>query len=608
MFSPKVFSAAFFALAGALLSAAEIADLSAEARDGQVFLQWQEKELPQDARLTVWSSAAPITSLKASGVRCEADLLNPGSARDWWQDINSFYSKEAQNRKSKKGGKAKKFLKEEDIFAGNVATENTAQKEIPGFIIKEDGKPLDPKSGLHVHTPAEAGSRYFAVSWKKGLDGEVQQFITVKSPVKFQQGKVTPFACAGKPLRKGCATGKPLILSVHGRGGGAGVDGKGNPVGNYLMFMNKDQAWREGIPMKFTVNNRSSHVELSLNDRIWIGRILPKEERTDSRDNVYAIATFWMAYNTNIARHVGAPDLKADNYTERWVIYLVRWAQEYLGTDPDRTYVVGGSMGGTAAIQFATHYPEVFAAVHAMVPVYAFSWKCTPGDQDTAHRLFCSCGKFTQNDPVRMPDGQDVTEYGDGSKNINRPAVDMPMIFACNGRTDKSIPWVNNPDFYRAANEARQGFCVYWNNGDHKMSNKRPKDMIPELKELFRYRKHAPYVVFSNCSTNRNYGNGDPKDGDQEGWINRGMKWDNVKESANSIEFTVSADYPGISYPVTADVTLRGRQQFRPAPGTSLTACINGQKSPVTVDANGLLTIPGVSFADGEAVKVVVKK
>ena len=84
----------------AVLSAGELADLRAEYRDNQLFLQWRENNLSKEARLTVWRSTAPITRENLKSAECIADLLNPGSARDWWQDIDSFYIRKGNDKKS----------------------------------------------------------------------------------------------------------------------------------------------------------------------------------------------------------------------------------------------------------------------------------------------------------------------------------------------------------------------------------------------------------------------------------------------------------------------------------------------------------------------------
>ena len=580
----------------AMLSAqAGLSDLAGEFRNGQLFLQWKESKLAKDTRLSVWSSDKPITKENISGAVKVASMLNLNSARDWWLDPDSFLVKRSKQAKG------------EEIFAGNVADVG-AQNTNKGFVITDGGKPISPNGGLHVHTPCAklAGDRYYAVAAHKGASDEVLEIVSTSAPIKVSEGKASPIRLNGR-LKENSAKGMPLIISLHGRGGGVGVDKKGKPVGTHIIFSDSSFAWREGIPFKFTagINNKSKVLVITLNDRVWIGRKLNKKESSDSRDYVPAISTFWLGYNVNIAKSNEGPKFVWDNYTERYILHIIKWAQEYLGADVNRTYITGGSMGGTGTVHMILHYPEVFAAGRALVPVYAFSYKrFNKKDRDTAWRMSCSIGKFSAKNPAVMPDGKDLVDYTDGAKNINRPAIDIPPILATNGRNDRSIPWVNNPDFYRGANEGRQMFQVYWNNGDHGMSRHCPKDFITE-KEMLRYRLNESFPAFSNCSDNKDYGNGDSKAGDLIGWMNRGFDWKVAADTADRYEIAISVKHKDIKYPVTSDVTIRRRQQFKPAKGSAVEVEINGKKSTVTIDENGLLTISNVSFADNKPVKIV---
>ena len=66
---------------------AGLSDLTAQYRNGQVFLQWKESGLSPEARLTIWGSSKPITEKNFSQAEKLADRLNSNSARDWWREI-----------------------------------------------------------------------------------------------------------------------------------------------------------------------------------------------------------------------------------------------------------------------------------------------------------------------------------------------------------------------------------------------------------------------------------------------------------------------------------------------------------------------------------------
>ena len=588
---------AFF-LSSAISAAPVVRDLRGICRNGQVFLQWNEKDLPGDARLSVWSSDKPLTQDNLKSSDRIAALLNPRSASDWWQDIDSFLVP-----RSKK-------VKSEEIFAGNTASEKDKRRKITGFVIEEGGKALDPASGLHVHTPGpgQTGKRYFAVTVHHNTSPAVIAFTSLKTPLDVKSGKVQAIRLKGAKLSRGCAKGLPLLISLHGRGGGAGVDARGNLRGTHLLFAPSGLAWREGIPFKFDLFVRKDHVLLSLFDRVWIGRTMKRGEYTDSRDAVPAIATFWMGYNPEIAVSARGPKFRFDNFTERYILFVTRWVQEYLGTDVNRTYIQGGSMGGTGAVQLATHFPDRFAAVNALVPIYSYTWKKPQKGGTSAWRLTCSTGAFTAKNPALMPNGKDVLEYGDGAKNIAVPGVDMPPIFATNGRNDTSMPWVNNPPFFAAADKAKQFISIFWNDGGHDMSKDAPADMKIKAADLFKFRLNESFPVFSRFSDNRNYGKGDPKDGDRIGWINRGIHWQNILDTPQKYEITLKVYHPQIKYPATADITIRRRQRFRFAPGTVLSFAYGKVKGQLRIDKDGLLTVPQVRFDSKAPLKLTLWK
>ena len=588
---------------------AGVSDLSAVYRNGQVFLRWSENNLPADARLEIRGCDRPVTRENFEKAALLADMLNTGSAEDWWLDVSNFLVKRTA------------ALRADEPFAGDIAESGAGKKDRKGFVIEDGGSPIPAAGGLHVHTPRrnETGKRFFAVIARSG--GKVCGFSGLAEPVEVGPGFCRPLALSKRGPKKDSCKGMPLVIRLHGRGGGAGVDGRGRAVGTHIIYASRDFAWREGIPFKFQVSRVKGAVNLILNDRIWIGRVMDKSEISDSRDSVKAVATFWMGYNPEIARSIRGPKFVCDNYTERYIVHLIRWAQEYLGTDPAATYVIGGSMGGTGAVQLATHFPDVFAAAAAaFVPVYGYTWKVNPKGKDgkpqvtksnSMERIICSTGKFTKRNPAVMPDGKLLEDYLDGAKNINRPAVDMPPIFASNGRQDASIPWVNNPDFYRGADAGKQAFSVYWNNCNHAQASVRcPADVKAQwsLDRLKRYRLDKSFPAFSRCSGNRDFGDGDPSKGDIVGWINRGFDWKVVSDTPERYAVTLSVSYPGITYPVTADVTLRRRQQFKFPAGTRLAAVVGGEKREVVIDKNGLLTVEKVTFKDAQPLEVSINR
>ena len=90
--------------------------------------------------------------------------------------------------------------------------------------------------------------------------------------------------------------------------------------------------------------------------------------------------------------------------------------------------------------------------------------------------------------------------------------------------------------------------------------------------------------------------------------INRGLRWENVVDSAERYEITITASHPEIRYPATVDVTLRRRQKFLTRPGEVIKVSVNGVKGSVTVDKNGLLTVEKVVLKDASPVHIILAK
>ena len=577
---------------------AGLSDLTAQYRNGQVFLQWKESGLDPEVRLTVWGSSEPITEENFSSAEKLAEHLNTGSAVDWWRDVSSFLVPQVPEQRS------------EEIYAGKNAERESLPQKGQGFVIEDCGRPIPAGGGLHVHTPMEVGEtgrRYYAVSCQD--KGKNVGFTALKVPVSVRMAPIQAIQIAGRKLPKGSGRGRPLVVYLHGRGGGVGVDAEGRALGTHLFFTDRSLGWREGLPFKFTVDARSfpDRVALTFYDRVWIGRNMSEMEYSDSRDAVKAVSTFWMGYNPRIAESLLGPEFSCDNYTERLLLYLIRWVKDYFRTDPAAVYLTGGSMGGTGAVQLALHFPEEFAAVSAHVPIYSYTWKPSQvGGFTSAWRMQCSVGKFTRKNPAKMPDGSNLLDYLNGARNIAREETDMPPIFACNGRTDKSMPWANNPPFFKAAGKARQFLSVYWNNGAHGMAGSMPDDMKKALDpaSLFRFRLDAGFPVFSNCSDDRDYGSGDIGEGDLAGWVNRGISWKTPADEPGLYRIRLAIRHPEIEYPVTADVTLRRRQKFLPGPGKTVYVKIDGKISRIKVGRKGVLTVPGVRFSGPGEVEI----
>ena len=272
----------------------------------------------------------------------------------------------------------------------------------------------------------------------------------------------------------------------------------------------------------------------------------------------------------------------------------------FLGADPNRTHLSGGSMGGSGGVSLAMHHPEVFEYVYAHVPAVAY----LPGAN--LNRLECFSGPLDET--AVTGEGVPFIEHMNGIIQCQRPGVDLPFIWMQSGRADRSIAWVNNPPFYRAMNQARQALVAYWSGGEHGTAiADMPKDRFIPSPDKFR--RDTSYIVFTNNSDNRNPGSGDPADGDVVGWINRGIDWVDIVDEPDQYAVTVQQAYEGVQYPITVDITPRRVQQFTVQPGDTVSVTVGDEVArSITVDEYGLITVPGVRIGDAAGTRVLVRR
>lgn len=562
-----------------------VTNLKAEARDGQVFLTWDE---PAGwlGRLTVVSSATPLTDANVAQAAVLGHHISPGSANDWWLNPETY---------------------------GNPLAVDPATGQKPpiprdGWLLTPGGQRLNPAGGLFVHTLAadEGGPRYYAVLSQDEAGVGNQEVVTganaLAQPVTQQPAPVVPiWQNTGAPPDPALGKGKPLHLILHAKTGRGGMD--------WLVFGDRSLGWREGLPFKFGVRITADAVEVSTTDRTWIDRMFP-EGLDGCQKLTPAIHSFWYGYNDRIYDPAQMKDGTVVNFTERRLLWILDWVQRTYQTDPNRIYEYGSSMGGCGSISFALRHPELIAGIRAHVPIVAYD-KGTGGD--SAMRMVKETGG------LEMPtnEGMSAKDRLDGTKFVREHPGDLPFLVIVNGRKDASIPWWKCPDFFRAMRDGRHGMIAAWDNGDHGGCG---KDLPPDVKawnDLRTFHKlialNLSYPAFSNSSRDENPGNGTPADGDIVGFFGRGFTWEAPVESATKYEVLLRWALEADKLPVTVDVTPRRVQAFKPQPGQQVTAtnlaADSGQevqKLTVTVDEAGRITVPGFRLTSAAGNRLVL--
>lgn len=565
-------------------------DLSAEYRHGQVFLTWQEPDMPEGATFSVYVSAQPITEATLGRAKRVCNQIGPHSAWDWWLD-HSVYGRAP--KADGKTGKKPSYPRR-------------------GFVIKEGGEPLDPESGLHVHTvqPGHDGPRYYAVTCV--VDGKEDKTIVpgrnaTRTPVAQKQEPTRPICQVpgANPRPEGSEAGLPIWLQLHAKGC---LRAKG-----YLAFGDASLGWREGLPFKFDLSVRKDVIVLVPSDSSWIGRRFTEARDGTNRGNL-AIYSFWYGYSDSIRDPALVPAGVPTNYTERRLLWLISWARRHFGADPNRTYCSGSSMGACGTIDFALRHSEIFAAIWAHVGNVAYKHgDKARGWTDNWFRIIAFCGPLD----LRCSDGMTLEERLDSARFVQSHTGDLPFLAMTNSRNDGSIQWQHLPGFYRAMQARRHGFVAAWNDATHSTNARvTPPDFMKwsTFERLSRFAINKSYPAFSRCSKDGDPGNGDKDNGDIVGYMNYGLDWADPTDLPDRYEVLVRWNREQEALPVAVDVTPRRVQRFRLKPGEACDGVnldADGrqiQSASLRADKDGLLTFAGLRITSAKGNRLVLTR
>ncbi len=136
------------------------------------------------------------------------------------------------------------------------------------------------------------------------------------------------------------------------------IDGRLQP---YAVYVPDDYRPSERLPLVVSLRGLGSPIEMNLRQVLGFDR--DEEERVDHAIRNYpriedrsAIFMSPYGYGDTLFRFMGEVD----------VLAAMEEAQTAFGTDADRVYLTGLSMGGIGSFDFAVHYSDRFAAVLAL--------------------------------------------------------------------------------------------------------------------------------------------------------------------------------------------------------------------------------------------------
>ena len=556
------------------VSASPVSNLRATFRDGQTFLTWDN--LPGTGWIYhVMSASSPIVDALSLDNASEIAQVGDNSAVD--QRISSL--------------------------VGGTLT----------YRIAENQPPLAATQGLFVATPTIGAITYYAVTVEKIGMGEDLTLVrgknTLVDPVwervqrprpVWQRTLVSPAgedyvlwttnmptslmpAMCNLPGRayhfgliKGAA-GAALVLTGHGRGGN---------FFNSLIGTGTSGEW-----------------VLSIDDYLPTGDL----------------ASFYFGYEQNydLEQPYNFPrgtDGIVSDFTEQRVMFLLDWADREIPHDPKRVYAMGVSMGGSFAFFLAWHHPDRIAGTLSVLPKV-----CTGYRPDVNVGLRESFDRIWGSPDLDLPTtvGARVFQWMDGREQsrIERHRGSAPMVAFC-GINDTSVGWAEKVAYFQAMQAYNAGGAWFWDERDH-YTAATATEWYPMMaaRQLYKYRVDQSYPAFTNCSTNSNFGDGDPTTADPIGQINGLVDWDETATTESQLRWEITlktrsvATLDGIigaPASLTVDVTPRRLQSFIVAQNVTYRFEVRRksdneliQSGTAEADQDAVLTLQQVQVVEG---------
>jgi poly(3-hydroxybutyrate) depolymerase len=257
---------------------------------------------------------------------------------------------------------------------------------------------------------------------------------------------------------------------------------------------------------------------------------------------------------------------------ERRVIDSVRWVMKTYEIDPNRVYLCGNSMGGSGTLGIGLRNGDLFAAIKANVPA---------GIEHASQRMYFPPQAVAAG--LKLPDPPVAVDY-----------------------SAQNDGWsFGHERFVQAMNDRKYALYFYWGPFGHANNSAvilKVNDLIDSF-DWLRVKKNEAYPVFTNATGNSPLPWPDRLKEKAPGQVNAFFRWKNLGDAADKLEmslFLTTADELKTTFAIPAeagaDVSVRRIQNLHGKPGEALQWAFGAAKGEVKVDADGLVTIPGLKI------------
>jgi pimeloyl-ACP methyl ester carboxylesterase len=258
---------------------------------------------------------------------------------------------------------------------------------------------------------------------------------------------------------------------------------------------------------------------------------------------------------------------------ERRVIDTVKWVISTYVIDPNRVYLCGNSMGGSGTLGIGMRHGDVFAAIKANVPA---------GIEQVSHRMYFPPQEAPQT--LKLPDPPVAVDYS---------APNDGWSFG-------------HERFVKAMNDRKYALYFYWGPFGHANNSAailKVNDLINSF-DWLNVRKNEAYAVFANATGNSKLPWPDNLKEKAPGQVNAFFRWKTIRDAKDKLEMSLFLASPAdlkttfdIPKEANADVSLRRIQNLQMKPGESVHWAFGTAKGEIKADAEGLITLPGLTIA-----------
>lgn len=449
----------------------------------------------------------------------------------------------------------------------------------------EPGKPLQPGSGLFVHTCRHHGRHYYAVvTSRNGVENTVAlSQANVAGPVEQRRSDPQPVLQREQrtELRPG-GTYRELWYSY------------------WAAPPQAPRPTRYDLAVGFCPETMIHPASLTFTRGHTWGLKPEMPRPTQRRGVVMSMSTepgngLWTG--TNDARDTlkGIKDGTWKPFTHNRQEALIRWALKQWEIDEQQIVSAIGAWG-----MWEIKRADLYAYIHGWgMPEVTKGFQCWNWARGAWGPPEAYKGKPNAQNPFHL---QDYTSWV-----LANPATELPFfqVHTGWGAHFTEMGWPPFPRFARAMMDTKRAFCMQSRAVDEAISQ-----------GIIRFRRDRSVPAFGNCSLDDNIGEGDLKSGTAFGQINGYLVWQSatIVDEPGSYEITVylwggdsHGRYAAPLDSCTVDLTPRKCRKFNPKPSQRLawtnTTLADGktiQAGRISADKHGLATIRKLAITKGK--------